>query len=375
MFELSRRHHITARRTQVEVSGRQPSMAKDSGEGEPVARTLVLDLVDGVLVPPRSFRRDVLRDALLYEARPDDIFLATYPKTGATWTQYTLWFLLNLDNDKQSLIPTFSDIITKHSPFLELVGRKVVEATPSPRVIKHHLTFTMSPYHPKAKYVTIVRNPFDCVVSFYHHCMGDRVNLGMREDTTFDEFFEDFMDGHVLFGHYFEHVLSWYAHRNDPNVFFFYYERFKSDPKKTVLALAKFIDESIWQKLRTNKALLNGLLERISFVNLKSGVKIEGDVHHKLTNHDGHDGKGNETTDEKKGTGKASDGNDPAKCTETPEKEEMVALANFFRKGEVGDWKSYLKPEQEKRLREVYEKRMRGTEMWDVWKDYLGYND
>ncbi|KAL1471284.1 hypothetical protein MTO96_023739 [Rhipicephalus appendiculatus] len=55
----------------------------------------------------------------------------------------------------------------------------------------------------------------------------------MRADTTFDEFFEDFMDGYVPFGHYFEHVLSWYARRNDPNVFFFYYENFKSDPKKT----------------------------------------------------------------------------------------------------------------------------------------------
>ncbi|KAL1471278.1 hypothetical protein MTO96_023733, partial [Rhipicephalus appendiculatus] len=72
--------------------------------------------------------------------------------------------------------------------------------------------------------------------------MGDRANLRMRADTTFDEFFEDFMDGYVPFGHYFEHVLSWYARRNDPNVFFFYYEHFKSDPKKTVLALAKFVD-------------------------------------------------------------------------------------------------------------------------------------
>ncbi|KAL1471280.1 hypothetical protein MTO96_023735 [Rhipicephalus appendiculatus] len=146
------------------------------------------------------------------------------------------------------------------------------------------------------------------------------------------------MDGYVTFGHYFQHVLSWYARRNDPNVFFFYYEHFKSDPKKTVLALAKFVDASIWKKLRTNKSLLNGLLERISFVNLKSE-------------------------------------HDPAGNTETPDEEEMVAFANFFRKGEVGDWKGYLKPEQEKRLREVYEKRMRGTEMWEVWKDYLGYND
>ncbi|KAH6925465.1 hypothetical protein HPB50_005714 [Hyalomma asiaticum] len=352
-------------------------MSKESQEGDPVPRTMVLDLVEGVLVHPRAFRREVLRDALLYEARPGDIFLATYPKTGSTWTQYTLWFLLNLDKAE---IPTFIDLMTKHSPFLELVGRKAIEALPAPRVIKHHLTFTASPYHPEAKYVVIVRNPFDCVVSFYHHCMGDRANLRMRADTTFDEFFEDFMDGYVTFGFYFEHILSWYAHRNDPNVFFFYYEHFKSDPKKTVLAMAKFLDTAIWQKLRTNKALLNGLLERISFANLKSGVKIEGDVHHALSDHGPSGGKGDAKTggnkqECKNGADKgAGDVDAPGGDSEEPE-EGKVAFANFFRKGQVGDWKGYLKPEQEKRLRAVYEKRMRGTEMWDVWKDYLGYSD
>ncbi|KAH7941983.1 hypothetical protein HPB49_019138 [Dermacentor silvarum] len=164
------------------------------------------------------------------------------------------------------------------------------------------------------------------------------------------------MDGHVTFGHYFEHILSWYAHRNDPNVFFFYYEHFKSDPRKTVLALAKFVDASIWQKLRTNKALLNDLLERISFAKLKSSVVIDA-------------GESTGGADDRSTTP-----DDRAKNLQTSE-EEMVSLGNFFRKGQVGDWKSYFKPEQEKRLREMYEKRMRGTEMWDVWKEYLDYND
>nr|XP_037275539.1 sulfotransferase family cytosolic 1B member 1-like [Rhipicephalus microplus] len=285
--------------------------------------------------------------------RPGDIILATYPKSGTTWTQYTLRFLLNLDNGKLPDVPTFADLLTRCCPFLELVGRKVVEATPAPRVIKTHFSSTMTPYHPKAKYVIIVRNPFDCVVSFYHHCMGDRINLRMRADTKFDEFSEDFMDGY----------------------------NFKSDPKKTVLALAKFVDASVWQKLRANKALLKVLLERISFANLKSDVKMDVDIHHTLVDRNHHEEKSDAKEIDEKRTGKSlphksfDDADDPARNTETPEEEAMVAFANFFRKGEVGDWKRYLNPEQEKRLRAVYEKRKRGTEMWDAWKDYLGYKD
>ncbi|XP_037501127.1 sulfotransferase 1C2 [Rhipicephalus sanguineus] len=265
-----------------------------------------------------------------------------------------------------------------YAPFLEMAGRKAVEALAPPRLIKHHLTFTASPYHPDAKYVVIVRNPFDCVVSFYHHCLDERSNLRMRADTTFDEFFEDFMDGYVQFGNYFEHVLSWYAHRNDPNVFFFYYENFKSDPKKTVLALAKFVDASIWEMLRTDTALLSSLLERISFDNLKSGVVIDGDHHeHAVCDEEGHASRNKEADNVSAGEGThGTEGSpdDPARNSGDSE-EEIVALKNFFRRGQVGDWKSYFKPEQERRLRDVYEKRMRGTEMWDVWKDYLGYHD
>ncbi|KAH9376095.1 hypothetical protein HPB48_014485 [Haemaphysalis longicornis] len=316
-----------------------------SSEGKPVPRTLVLDLVDGVLVPPKSFRREVVRDGLRYVARPGDIFLATYPKTGATWTQYTLWCLMNLGEEgtgkEITTLPSFADIMTKCVPFLELVGREVAENTPEPRIIKHHLSFTASPYHRDAKYVVIVRNPFDCVVSYYHHCMGDRVNLGMRADITFDEFFEDFMDGHVPFGHYFEHILSWYAHRNDPNVFFFYYEHFKRDPAQTVLALAKFIDKKIWGRLRADEALLNQFLERTSFANLKSSVSIKGDVHAVSEHKAEGEGKGHNQADDK---------------------EDVPAHKHSAR---------HFKPEQKSRLREVYDRRMRGTEMWDVWEEYL----
>ncbi|CAN7947652.1 unnamed protein product, partial [Ixodes hexagonus] len=229
--------------------------------------------------------------------------------------------------------------------FLSQAGREAVERLPPPRVIKHHLVFSKSPYHPEAKYVALVRNPFDCVVSFYHHCRDDRVNLCMSEDATFDEFFEDFMDGHVPFGDYFELVLSWYEHRKDPNVLFYYYEKLKENPMEGVLNIAEFIDRSIAEKLRADDALLADVVRRTSFNNLKATVMIS------------HDEEDNVAKDD-------TDGLDV-----------FAPFRNFFRKGVVGEWRSYFKADQERRLREVYEKHIRGTEMWDAWEPHVDFSD
>lgn len=217
-----------------------------------------------------------------------------------------------------------------------------MERLPTPRIIKHHLSFSQSPYHPEAKYLVIVRNPFDCAVSFYFHCLGDRVNLGMPADTSFEVFLGEFMAGRVPFGDYFEHTLSWYAHRHDPNVLLFYYEHLKEDQPQGILRIAQFVDPGLGKRLRDDEALLCDVVKRTSFASLKSNVSMGGNVH--------------QTVPEEK----------------LPEG--FVPFKEFFRKGQVGDWRNYFTPDQERRLRRVYDEKMKGTEMWDYWEPYLNFN-
>lgn len=49
-----------------------------------------------------------------------------------------------------------------------------------------------------------------------------------------------FEQGKVDFGDYFDHLLSWYAHRNNPNVLFVTYEELKKDTAGWILKLADF---------------------------------------------------------------------------------------------------------------------------------------
>ena len=74
--------------------------------------------------------------------------------------------------------------------------KKMFASFPSPRVIKTHLTYEMTPKRddkgPKPKYIYAMRNPKDAFVSLYHL---RRDVPYFKEVITWDEAFKRFMDG------------------------------------------------------------------------------------------------------------------------------------------------------------------------------------
>ena len=77
------------------------------------------------------------------------------------------------------------------------------------------------------------------------------------------DFFENFLKGDVSFGDYFDHVLSWWAHKDDDNVLFLKYEDMKKDLPSAVAAITKFICQDI------SKELLEEIAHRTTFENMK----------------------------------------------------------------------------------------------------------
>ena len=115
---------------------------------------------------PMGFPVEGLDSGMAYRAEADDIFVCTYPKCGTTWVQYIVYLLIRqrtLDAD---------DSLSELFPHLEEVGREAVAALPRRRLIKTHLPRDMTPWSSEARYVVVLRNPFDCVVSFFHHTRG-----------------------------------------------------------------------------------------------------------------------------------------------------------------------------------------------------------
>ncbi|KAH7947950.1 sulfotransferase ssu-1 [Rhipicephalus sanguineus] len=293
-----------------------------------------------------AFHADLLKSALEYKPSSDDVFVVTYPKCGTTWVQHIVYLIYN-DGQK----PKDGLDFLKNSPFLEMTGAGCVLTMKRPGIIKSHLPYSMMPMSPDAKYVYVCRNPKDCVTSFYYHTKGFPGYEFTR--GAFSTFFDIFCEGQTDFGDYFDHVLGWYEHRNDPNVLFLHYEDMKTQPRENVLKIAKFLGQSYHDRLLEDATYLENVL-RYSDVSAMKQYTNDSLVQFfsKPLNTEG----GEEVPEGLQLFHKAT--------------HDQPSEAKLVRKGIVGDWKSHLTPEMNERLNRKIDERLAGTEFIEVWKRY-----
>lgn len=296
----------------------------------------------------KHFSDEAVLSTLAYRPQPGDLFIVSYPKCGTTWMQHIVYnILMDAEEPKDFLQQAL------RLPFLEMQGAEAAVYAPKPAAFKTHLSFQKNPYSPEAKYIYITRNPYDCCVSFYYHTKN--MPPYRFENGTFDEFFELFLRGRVDFGDYFENVLSWYEHRNDPNVLFLTYEGLKKDIVGQIHRIAAFIDEDKERRLKENPELLQRILEKTSLENMKKKVIVspqpppldvnESQLLESLR------------PELRKGFKTIID------FTRMPMK------GDFIRKGQVGDWKNHFSPKQITRMKAKIAEATKGSDVMNLWKD------
>lgn len=306
----------------------------------------VYHYVDGLYVN-HLFTDRTVRSAFSYQPRPGDVFIVTYPKCGTTWMQFIVYCIYNDGETPADLVE-----LMKRTPFLEMFGAEIAEKMPRPGAIKTHLPYRLQPKSPDARYIYVARNPYDCCVSLYHHTR--LFPIYDFEDGTFDEFFEMFLRGEVDFGDYFEHLMSWYEHRNDENVLFLTYEDLKRDPKKGILSVARFLGEEYENKLLRNPEALQKVLNATSTESMK---KFNAE-YRKL------DTAMNALQGEEGGPNGEQEYSDRLKSLLA-----KPITGDFVRKGVVGDWKNHFSEEQIRRMKEAIAARPKALELMTLWKD------
>lgn len=261
------------------------------------------------------FTKKNIEDAMDLVPEDGDVIIASYPKTGTTWMQYIVLQITS----KGEAFPTFLDVLYKVVPYIELSGIAPVLAQNPPRFYKHHFAYNVFHKNPKSKTIYTYRHPEDTVVSFYHF----RRSLNPNVSHDFDNFFDHFVSGNVSYGSYFQHVLSFYEHRNDDNLLMVSYEKLHANRKEEILRIAKFLGEEQYQCLQGSEDLLDRVMLHTSFDYMKKNLHL---THH---------GKNSEVL--------------------------------FFRKGIVGDGKATLSDTQRQILKEAAEKVLTGTSIMDEW--------
>lgn len=267
-------------------------------------------------------------DAIKYAARPEDLFIVTYPKNGTTWTQQ---IVTCIQYDGQ--VPQGKKLYD-FSPFLEMLGRESAENVPRPGSIKTHLPFHLQPKHEEAKYIIVFRNAKDACVSFHHH---HQLFPGYGvQGMDFHDFFKFWLKGTLECSSYFDWVLSWWNQRNNPSVLILLYEDMKSDIRGAVLKIAEFMGQEYKRKLiADDELILKKVLENTTLQKMKKDMN----------------------------EGKIAAFQDEIKPLNGQKLE-------FIRKGIVGDYMNYFNEQENEILEKMFHEKFDGTGLEHLWDKY-----
>ena len=199
-----------------------------------------------------------------FEFRDDDVIVATYAKSGTTWTQQIVGQLIH---QGRADVP-----INEISPWWDMrivpaEVRQAVEAQPHRRVIKTHLPADALELSREARYIYIARDGRDVVWSMYNHHTGFRDETyemfnglpGLvgrpfpRPEGDIRSYFRTWLaeDGWPFWS-FWENTATWWALRHLPNVKLIHFNSLKADLEGEMRAIAEFLGitlpEAVWPK-------------------------------------------------------------------------------------------------------------------------------
>ncbi|XP_030064674.1 sulfotransferase 1 family member D1 [Microcaecilia unicolor] len=252
-----------------------------------------------------------------FQARPDDLIIATYPKAGTTWVSEIVDIVHNNgDVAKSSQAPIYYRV-----PYMEffmhpeknIPGMRYLNSMASPRLIKTHLPVQLLPksmWENKCKIIYMARNAKDVAVSFFyfHHNIKALPDVG-----TWEEFLQKYIAGKVSYGSWHDHVKGWWKKRQEHPILYLFYEDMKEDPANEIRKLMRFLEKDLREEV------LEKIIHHTSFQFMKKNP---------MTNYEGlsHD-----------------------------------TVFPFMRKGITGDWKNHFTVAQNEIFDADYARKMEGS--------------
>jgi aryl sulfotransferase len=215
-----------------------------------------------------------------FKFRDDDVVIATYAKSGTTWTQQIVGQLI-FEGVEGIDVPTLSPWVDMRIMPPEAI--KGLEAQMHRRFVKTHLPADAMIISPKAKYLFVGRDGRDVVWSLYNHFIKakpeiyDMLNntpgrvgpeIG-RPPASVHEYYKQWFagDGFPLWA-FWENIRTWWDVRHLPNVKLMHYNDMKRDLTGSIREIADFLGIAI------DEAKFPAVLRHCSFDYMKAHAEL-----------------------------------------------------------------------------------------------------
>ena len=208
--------------------------------------------------------------------RDTDIIISSFIKSGTHWLLLIAKLLVRQERLKEHLhtYQIENEPVAERTPEQEsnILGKQTypilseIENEPNPRFFITHMPFHWLPDNPNAKYIYILRNPKDVVVSDYEYFTHNS-HLFYYFKGSFNDFFDYFIDN-KLFG-YCDQVKSYFSHKERPNLLIVTYEELQTNFSDTVGLIAAHLNIELTQNLfkiieeETTKERMREILQEV----------------------------------------------------------------------------------------------------------------
>lgn len=263
-----------------------------------------------------------------FKAKPTDVLLATHVKSGTTWFRALIFATMNRDKFDLSNHPLLTTGPHDCFPFLDYQTHPMtnLDVLPSPRLFATHFPYELLPESAitsGCRFVYICRNPKDVLISKW--LFTNKLRPKELSPLSLDEAFDLFCRGVSHYGPFWDHVLGyWKASLESPEkILFLKYEDMKREPLVILKRLAKFLGQPFTLE-EESEGVVQEIIRLCGFESL-SNLEVN-----------------------KTAVKRFSD-------------ELSVENREFFRKGQVGDWKNHLTIEMTERLDRITEEKCYGS--------------
>jgi hypothetical protein len=175
-----------------------------------------------------------------YQPDEHDILVCTFPKSGTNWMMQIAYQIIHRGMGDFEHVHQYMPWPDAMFPIEAQLDNKSIAAR-SPfamRVIKTHLSGAYLPYTPQAKYICILRDPKDVLVSSYFFIRD--VALGVLMPSV-ESWYKMFITDSFMLGSWAENLHDYWQLRHCPNVMVVTFEQMKTDHIGVVRQVVDFL--------------------------------------------------------------------------------------------------------------------------------------